>query len=215
MSADMNNNNSFNSNLVEVERLADLNLSPFNNTNPNDTNSSTIDSISDKNNSLLNEKYINASLNESSSLSGVRKSLASNLVLTSSFNNKNNSFNAKKVKSSSTVPSQSTPRLANVEQSFTSPEQIFQSNKTAGKKDNDRVKQLLRMSYWPINHSIRKGLWKSILQQSQQTNYEKENNGSLKNNHWNFNELDYNRNLSQIFGKCMISCYILFHHFEI
>lgn len=74
-------------------------------------------------------------------------------------------------------------------------------------QEAERLKHLLRNNNWPVNHPIRKYLWKCLLQVSASSNLNsnanKENinclNGSCPDNS---TEFEYNKHLNQIFGKC-------------
>lgn len=72
-------------------------------------------------------------------------------------------------------------------------------------QENDRLKIMIRTNCWHIRHPIRKYLWKCLLQLNEQN----ENGGDLsdKENHMKVelvtNEVDYNKHLNRIFGKCI------------
>jgi hypothetical protein len=88
------------------------------------------------------------------------------------------------------------------------------------RQESDRLKNLIRNNYWPANHPIRKFLWKSLLQlsstssspvsslSSSSSNKENlvintNNSNSNKNSEFsNSSEIEYNKHLNQIFGKC-------------
>lgn len=68
-------------------------------------------------------------------------------------------------------------------------------------QESNRLKNLLRNNFWPINHPIRKYLWKCLLLRSN-VNSNKENSASnslLKDT--NLSEFEYDKLLNQIFGK--------------
>jgi hypothetical protein len=107
-------------------------------------------------------------------------------------------------------------------------EQLYQAIRTAKSKsqDNERLKQLVRNNHWPSSHPIRKYLWKCLLQlptpstsstttavtvssslpnspPQQRSNNDKENKLMNKSSSALAfsNEIEYNRQLNQIFGK--------------
>jgi hypothetical protein len=81
------------------------------------------------------------------------------------------------------------------------------------RQEADRLKHLIRNNCWPANHPIRKYLWTCLLESSSNGNSasNKENNrgggggGGGSNAHQNAHassEIEYNKHLNQIFGKC-------------
>ena len=195
------NNSSFNASFVELDRMNDLNGSL---------------SSAEENQSTLNTELI-VNLNEST---GDKKlASTSSAVLDSSLNGeqapKNNSFLLKvKSKHASTPLTSSATSTLQSKLSVESPEQLFEiikSPKSNKMQENSRLKHTIRANDWSTGHSIRRTLWKSLLQLSDQqkaTVNDKENNNSnncnsLKLIHsFNLDETEYNRNLNHVFGKC-------------
>lgn len=70
-------------------------------------------------------------------------------------------------------------------------------------QEMDRLKHLIRNNNWPIKHPIRKYLWKCILQLNGQSASNNSHNNKENNKLEPItNEVDYNKHLNQIFGKC-------------
>jgi hypothetical protein len=109
--------------------------------------------------------------------------------------------------------------IENTEQNHTLEEIL---NKTSKLKvhDNTNIKHLIRGTNWPIDHSVRRHMWKSIVHFNQkhykQNSRQKspgigilKSNKNIKNNK-NPGDLmvlgctqeEYNKSLDQIFGKC-------------
>ena len=192
------NNSSFNASFVELDRMNDLNGSL---------------SGAEENQSTLNTELM-VNLNESIG----DKKLALDSSLNSEQAPKNNSFLLKvKSKHASTPLTSSGTSTLQSKLSVESPEQLFEiikSPKNNKMHENSRLKHTIRDNDWPTGHSIRRTLWKSLLQLSDQqkaTVNDKENNNNNNTNNcnslklihtFNLDETEYNRNLNHVFGKC-------------
>lgn len=64
---------------------------------------------------------------------------------------------------------------------------------TSRQQESNRLKNLLRCNFWPINHPIRKYLWKCLLFRP----HSDFNDNSISN----LSEFEYNKHLNHIFGK--------------
>ncbi|RNA23566.1 TBC1 domain family member 24 isoform X1 [Brachionus plicatilis] len=122
-------------------------------------------------------------------------------------NNKFNSFPMRKKSSASSrtmrQSQKSFSNLRNLNSVDISQDELNLSVRLANNRQQEstRLKNLIRSNFWPINHPIRKYLWKCLLQRPQ-LNTNKENsksNSHLKN--IDFSEFEYNKHLNQIFGK--------------
>lgn len=65
-------------------------------------------------------------------------------------------------------------------------------------QENNKMKNLLRSNFWPINHPIRKYLWKCILLRS---SFDSNDNPESNLTDSGLSEFEYNKHLNQIFGK--------------
>jgi hypothetical protein len=66
------------------------------------------------------------------------------------------------------------------------------------RQEGERLKNLLRSNMWPSKHPMRQYLWKTLLQISNNSSL---NNDNKENESVN-TEIQYNKYLHQIFGKC-------------
>ena len=97
---------------------------------------------------------------------------------------------------------------SNSKKSFVSNNDLVQLKKLANnnKKENDRLKQMLRNGNWSPVHPIRKNLWTSLLELNNKdlpsSNETSKDSPNVNKKKFISNESEYIHYLNQIFGTC-------------